>query len=188
MKHLFLFGAAICCASVAAAPCVADIPGFGHTPAPIPGSPRYVNPANAIPIVIEAADIEEPTLEIPRKMLQRAEKVAANTPAASHFAGWPVPVGGALALCFTGGAVFVPGIRRKALCLGGLLLVGCLLFVMRGVPVAAQPPAAAIAKPIALPTELDGGKVHITVTDDGETARLRLPRKKLPELAKQLKD
>lgn len=187
MKRLLPCAAAIFCAALAA-PCFADVPPFPHSdPRWTATPPHLVDPHNAIPIVIEAADVEEPTLEIPQKMLKKAVKVAVNTPPANRFAGWPVLAGGALALCFAGGALFVPGMRRKAICVGGLVLVGALLFALRGVPAVAQPPAAVLAKPIVLPPDLDMGSVRITVTDD-ETARLCLPRKKLSELAKQLKD
>jgi hypothetical protein len=80
-------------------------------------------------------------------------------------------------------------LRRAAfVCAAGLIAIGSCMFALREPNAAAEPPPAVIGKPIALPAGLSVGDVHVTFTESGETIRLRLPRKKLPELAKQLKE
>ncbi len=157
--------------------------------APILGAPRYVDPTNAVWLTIEATDAEEATLEIPQKMRSKAEKVATNSQETNRLASVPVAAGEVLTLCLASGVLLVPGRGRKvAVCAAGLATIGGLLFALRQPHATAEPPPAVIGKPIALPAGLSVGDVHVTFTESGEAIRLRLPRKKLPELAKQLKE
>jgi hypothetical protein len=151
-------------------------------PAP-PGPPHVIPPPNGVPIVIEVSDeAQRPRLIVPRKLIERARKVAVGpaAPDAPRFAGrfTPLTAGVALALTFAGAGLLL--VRRGVgtrgltvlLALGGALIGAGLAFAVQPHAVPTPPP----------PVEITGAVVE--VVPEGDAVRLVLSRGAAAELAK----
>jgi hypothetical protein len=155
-------------------------PGIVHADLPgrvgPPGPPLRVSPANAASIVIEARDVTEPRLEIPRALLGKVQVAAQEhgpkDPLAAARSPWLL--GGFAAM----GLVVVTGGKRRRLVLGALagVLLVCGFFLRAQPEVQASPPAVVARTSKSLPFEKVSIEVVTPTGNETPTIKLIVPR------------